>query len=329
MTTLVDQCCKRSLSDESSQKIWGSHHRHRPGRDVFSRPCGNSVISFCELRGGLLRRPVELGPVDPHSVQNDSKLSSDGNLGFAQPASLRKPDAPGFERRPLCYTGEQHVGCLIEVTSQHLIAAFRDSARPVDLAGCVSSGRQSDVGSDTSRLLEARGVIDRRKEAKSRDWADAGCCHKPSHLSIIARQPHHLAVEVRNLPPDSLACLEQRLYRGSEFWPSLGQLRGAHGKHVHLCLTDDKPEILEEPADLVLNIPLDLDEQSSADKKGFDRVAVEIFDADLLLLSTLHDACDAHGVVTIALVDTQLQSSLRMPRIDTDDGQSQLTQLGP
>jgi len=41
-------------------------------------------------------------------------------------------------------------------------------------------------------------------------------------LGIIAGQPHHLTVEVRNLPPDSLACLEQRLYRCSEFWPSLG-----------------------------------------------------------------------------------------------------------
>jgi hypothetical protein len=29
-----------------------------------------------------------------------------------------------------------------------------------------------------------------------------------------------LAVVLRNLPPDSLACLEQRLYRGSEFWPT-------------------------------------------------------------------------------------------------------------
>jgi hypothetical protein len=29
----------------------------------------------------------QLGPVDPHSVQNDGKLSSDGNLGFAQSAS--------------------------------------------------------------------------------------------------------------------------------------------------------------------------------------------------------------------------------------------------
>ena len=111
--------------------------------------------------------------------------------------------------------------------------------------------------------------------------------HEPSNLSIIACQPHHLAVELRNLSPDSLACLEQRLYRGSKFRPNLGQLRGAHGKHVHLCPADDEPKILEEPADLVLNIPLDLDEQSSADKKGFDRVTVEIFDADLLVPSTL------------------------------------------
>jgi hypothetical protein len=84
--------------------------------------------------------------------------------------------------------------------------------------------------------------------------------------------------------------------------PSVGQLRGAHGKHVHLCLADDEPEVLEEPADLVLNIPLDLDEQSSADQKGFDRVAVEIFDADLLVPPTLHDACNTHGVVTVSLL---------------------------
>jgi hypothetical protein len=46
-------------------------------------------------------------------VQNDGELSSDGNLGFAEPASLRKPDAPGFQRRPLCYAGEQDIGCLV------------------------------------------------------------------------------------------------------------------------------------------------------------------------------------------------------------------------
>ena len=54
--------------------------------------------------------------------------------------------------------------------------------------------------------------------------------------------------------------------------------------------------ILEEPADLVLNIPLDLNEQSSADKKGFGRVTVKIFDADFLVPPTLHDARNAHSV---------------------------------
>jgi hypothetical protein len=30
-------------------------------------------------------------------MQNDSKLPSGSNLRFAQPTSLRKPDAPGFD----------------------------------------------------------------------------------------------------------------------------------------------------------------------------------------------------------------------------------------
>src|SRR5215468_1547031 len=68
---------------------------------------------------------------------------------------------------------------------------------------------------------------------------------------------------------------------------------------------------------------------SPADKKGFDRVTVEIFDADLLVPSTLHDACYAHGVVAVALVDLQLQSRLRVPSIDADDRQPHLIQLGP
>ena len=82
------------------------------------------------------------------------------------------------------------------------------------------------------------------------------------HLSIVACQPHHLAIEVCNLLLDSLACLEQWLDRGGKFWPILDQLRGTYGKHVHLCPADDEAEVLEEPADLVLEIPLDLDKQT-------------------------------------------------------------------
>ena len=114
-----------------------------------------------------------------------------------------------------------------------------------------------------------------------------------------------------------------------EFWPILGQLRGTQGKHVHLCPADDEPEVLEKPADLVLEISLDLNEQRSADEEGFDRVTIEIFDADLLVPTTLHDACDAHGVVAVALVDLHFQSRLRVPGIDADDGQPHFLQLGP
>jgi hypothetical protein len=61
----------------------------------------------------------------------------------------------------------------------------------------------------------------------------------------------------------------------SEFRPILGQLRGTHGKHVHLGPAHDEPEVFEQSTDLVLNIPYDLDEQGSADEKGLDRVTVE------------------------------------------------------
>jgi hypothetical protein len=80
---------------------------------------------------------------------------------------------------------------------------------------------------------------------------------------------------------------------------------------------------------LILEIPLDLDEQSSADEESLDRVTVEVFDAHLLIPPTLHDAGDTYGIVAVALVDLHLQNSLGVPGVDADDGQSQLIQLGP
>jgi hypothetical protein len=79
-------------------------------------------------------------------------------------------------------------------------------------------------------------------------------------LGIVAGQPQHFAVKAQNLLLDSLACLEQWIYRGSKFRPILGQFHRARSKRVHLCSSDDEPKILKEPADLVLNIALDLDE---------------------------------------------------------------------
>jgi adenylate cyclase len=46
------------------------------------------------FRGGLLRRPIELGPIDPHAMQNDSKLSRNDDLGLAEPTALSEPHPP-------------------------------------------------------------------------------------------------------------------------------------------------------------------------------------------------------------------------------------------
>jgi hypothetical protein len=94
-------------------------------------------------------------------------------------------------------------------------------------------------------------------------------------------------------------------------------------------LADDKAKVLEKPTDLVLNIPFDLNKQGSTDQNSFDCVTIEIFDADLLVPSTLHDARDSYGVVAVALVQLHLQGCLRVPGIDADDGQPQFTQFRP
>ena len=68
------------------------------------------MISLCALRGSLLCRPLELGPVDPHTVQNDRELACDGDFGLAEPVALGKPNSPSLQRRPFWYTGQQYVG---------------------------------------------------------------------------------------------------------------------------------------------------------------------------------------------------------------------------
>ena len=58
-------------------------------------------------------------------------------------------------------------------------------------------------------------------------------------------------------------------------------------------------------------------------------MTVEIFDAHLLIPSTLHDACDANSIVAVGFVDLHLQHGLRMSGINADDGQSKFAQLRP
>jgi hypothetical protein len=49
-------------------------------------------------------------------------------------------------------------------------------------------------------------------------------------------------------------------------------------------------------------------------------MTIEIFDANLLVPTTLHDARYTHGVVSVTLVYLHLQNRLRMPGVNADDG---------
>ena len=159
-----------------------AHAKHRaispppPSRQgrLFPAVLREPMISLCALRESLLCRPVELGPVDPHAVQNDRELARDGDFGLAEPVALSQPNPPGLQGRPFLYASEQHIGGFEQICAEHSVAALRDSAGPIDLSGGVAPSCQSNIGAYTSRSLKARRIVDRRLEAECGDRADTG-----------------------------------------------------------------------------------------------------------------------------------------------------------
>src|ERR1700691_2748552 len=86
------------------------------------------------LGSNLPFRPIELGSVDPHAMQNDRELARDSNLCLAEPVALGEPYAPSLHGGPFRHARQQNPGCFKQVTSQHGVAAFGDSSRPIDLS---------------------------------------------------------------------------------------------------------------------------------------------------------------------------------------------------
>src|SRR5258708_1500577 len=59
---------------------------------VLREPCD----LVCSLRGNLLLRPVDLGSVGPHAMQNDRELARNGDFGLTEPISLGEPHPPSL-----------------------------------------------------------------------------------------------------------------------------------------------------------------------------------------------------------------------------------------
>src|ERR1700722_11677685 len=75
----------------------------------------NSVMP--SLGSNLLRRPVELGSIDPHAMQNDGELTRDRNLGLADPVALGEPYPPSLHGGPFWDARQQNPGRFKQITS--------------------------------------------------------------------------------------------------------------------------------------------------------------------------------------------------------------------
>src|SRR5512132_3865345 len=182
----------------------------------------------------------------------------------------------------------------------------------------MASGRQSDISANTSRSLEAGRIVDRRLETERGDRTDTRYGHELSDLRIITCQLQNLMIEVVGLLLDGLTCLEQRPDYSDQLGTILDQFLGPHSKDIELGTADHETDVLEQAADLVLEITLDLDQQRPARQQRPNRVAIEVLDAHLLKPAGLHDAGDAGRIVAVTLIDLHLEYRLCMARVDTD-----------
>src|SRR6516165_5894931 len=169
----------------------------------------------------------------------------------------------------------------------------------------MASGRQSDVSAHTSRSLKARRIVDRRLEAERGDRTDPRHGHEASDLRIITCQLENLTIEIVGLLLDGLTCLEQWSDNSDQFGTILDQFLGSHGKDIELGTADHEADVLEQAADLVLEITLDLDQQRPARQQRPNRVAIEVLDAHLLKPAGLHDA----GHVAVGPVSSPIRTA--------------------
>ena len=91
------------------------------------------------LGSNLLFRPVELGSIDPHAMQNDRELTRDCNLGLAEPVALGEPYPPSLHSGPFWDARQQNPCGFKQLTSQHGVTTFGDSTGPIDLSGGMAS----------------------------------------------------------------------------------------------------------------------------------------------------------------------------------------------
>lgn len=154
--------------------------------------------------------PAELGAIDPDAVQDDGQLAGEGNLGLLHPLALGDAHGPGLQGRPFDDATHHDVCCLVEGTSDHLVADLADTAHAIKLAGLVLSWGQAQMGADGFGSEEPSRHIDAGSVGEGDQRADARNAREPSADRIALHRFHNHAVELVVFSDDECAGSQQR-----------------------------------------------------------------------------------------------------------------------
>jgi hypothetical protein len=107
------------------------------------------------------------------------------------------------------------------------------------------------------------------------------------------------------------------------------ELFHAAAEDITASLADTKAQVLQQTADFILEIALDLHQLGAAVQDSSDLMAGHALDLDLLIPAALHDPGQPDGIVAVILIDLHRQRRLGVTGIDANHRQAQLPKLVP
>jgi len=128
--TLVDQCVKRVLlfSSIARPRAISPTPASRQGR-WFPLVDGNSVSSYADWLAACFDDHLNSLPSIHIRCRITASFRAMATLALRSPLRFASRMPQALSADQLCYTGEQHISCLVVITSQQLIPHFE--IRPV------------------------------------------------------------------------------------------------------------------------------------------------------------------------------------------------------
>lgn len=79
-------------------------------------------------------------------MHDDREAASERDAGFLETSTLGDIHSPCLQGEGLPASGEDRVGCFVEQLAHRAIALLGDPPGPVDLAGLMAPGHETEVG---------------------------------------------------------------------------------------------------------------------------------------------------------------------------------------